>query len=274
MFETVKEKQKKSYFKGVLTGVILLVILLIAYQVLIIPKVVQKTKETVNTNMENKYGKKVTYYVVNRAIEKGSVIDIKSDITEEETFSTLLPIDAVTNKDDLVNKINTIDLKKGSPLFSSIFIDRNNYIPDDLKYQDFTQIVLNNKLKIGDFVDVRLKRADGSDDVVLSKKEVLDINNNRVFLYITDYERTLINYATVEAALYKGTLYTTVYVDATNQQAAEITYKINSNIADIINKDNSVINNSTNTLSNNLQSNNQDNSKSSNNSNKIIEGGN
>ncbi len=79
---------------------------------------------------------------------------------------------------------------------------------------------------------------------------------------ITEKERNYINNSTVLASLTGAVLYTTIYVDPENQPPAKITYEINKNIKEIIEKDPNIIRSSQEELKNRInQENNNDNNK-------------
>ncbi|HBY19499.1 MAG: hypothetical protein A2Y24_03610 [Clostridiales bacterium GWE2_32_10] len=95
---------------------------------------------------------------------------------------------------------------------------------DDERVQDYDMIKLPSNLKIGDYVDVRIKDVGNSDMVVLAKKEVLELNGGMVWFKINGKERRLMNKAMFEVSNDKSILYTTVYINPQKQIKAEVGY--------------------------------------------------
>ena len=119
-----------------------------------------------------------------------------------------------------------------------MLVEKDKKTEDDTRKQDFKQIKLSENLEKGKYIDVRIKRKDGTDDVVLSKKLVLDIAGETIWINISETDRNYINNATVEANTNEAELYTTIYVNPENQVPALITYKINPKLQQYI-RDNS-----------------------------------
>ncbi|HCC07663.1 MAG TPA: hypothetical protein DEP72_05840 [Clostridiales bacterium] len=100
----------------------------------------------------------------------------------------------------------------------------NKELKDDERIQDYSLIKLPANLKVGDYVDVRIKNMTSIDKIVLAKKEVLELNSGSVWFKINESERNLMNKAIVEVNDVKSVIYTTTYINPEKQPQPEIGY--------------------------------------------------
>lgn len=247
------QMKKKGFLNGIVVAVILIIVVIVIYQLLIIPRIKQKTKEKTLANLKET---KSYVYVLNKNIAKGEEIDINKDCKIAYLDKDAIPDNVISpaNASKFKNMVTRINLDKKTNLTADMLVKLNEEITSDLKNQDYTDIILSKNLKVGDYIDIRYKHKDGTDDVVVAKKKVLGLNGQTVIFNILENERRYKNNATVSASLSGGTLYTTIYPDPQNQEAAKITYSIDDNVKKLIDSNPNVVKQASDTLTQRNQS--------------------
>ena len=106
---------------------------------------------------------------------------------------------------------------------------------DDMRVQEYGMISLPVKLNVDDYIDVRLRMPSGLDYIVLSKKRVIDVNENTVWLIVTEDEINTMSAAIVEAYKMTGAeLMVNLYVEPGLQQTATPTYVVSQEVYNLI----------------------------------------
>lgn len=256
-----KEQQiKRSFKKGLIVSFIIVIGVVILYQFYIIPEVKKSEKSKLLAGLSKKESQ-MSIIALNKDINQGELIT--EDMIRTVTYDKeLLPTDILKDREEIEDKVARMNLKANTIVTNSMLLEREDILTADLRKQDFDHILLNVNLQPGNFIDIRYRKKDGSDFVVASKKKILDRNDGIMITNITEKERNYINNSTVLASLTGAVLYTTIYVDPENQPPAKITYEINKNVKEIIEKDPNVIRSSQEELKNRInQENNNDNNK-------------
>lgn len=164
-------------------------------------------------------GKKVIC-VAAKKLEAGTVLSA-SDI---EYIEALKDFGAGTAM-PLEGRCLLVALDQGEEITPSLTGESSLF--EDERQVQFEDIQLPAFLKEGDIIDIRLKKSDGSDLVVLSKKKViaLDHYNLRLDLFVDETELFRMNSALSSLSREPGRkLYITGYVAPLYQKASEITY--------------------------------------------------
>ena len=115
--------------------------------------------------------------------------------------------------------------------FKSVSVDA------DEREISFGPIGVGPNIKTGDYIDVRLMCADGTDYVVASKKELMDYNasTGMSVIRVRESELLTLNSAMADRNSLPGiTLYAVKYVDPFAQSAADISYRPNEAVSDQI----------------------------------------
>ncbi len=256
-----KEQQiKRSFKKGIIVSFIIVIGVVMLYQFYIIPQVKKSEKSKILIDL-SKEENQMNIIALNKDINQGELIT--EDMIKTVTYDKeLLPTDILKDREEIEDKVARMNLKANTIVTNSMLLEREDVLTSDLRKQDFDHILLNVNLQPGNFIDIRYRKKDGSDFVVASKKKILDRNDGIIITNITEKERNYINNSTVLASLTGAVLYTTIYVDPENQPPAKITYEINKNIKEIIEKDPNIIRSSQEELKNRInQENNNDNNK-------------
>ncbi|WP_461613214.1 SAF domain-containing protein [Clostridium sp. Marseille-QA1073] len=256
-----KEQQiKRSFKKGLIVSFIIVIGVVVLYQFYIIPEVKKSEKSKLLADL-SKEENQMSIVALNKDINQGELIT--EDMIKTVTYDKeLLPTDILKDREEIKDKVARMNLKANTIVTNSMLLEREDVLTTDLRKQDFDHILLNVNLQPGNFIDIRYRKKDGSDFIVASKKKILDRNDGIMITNITEKERNYINNSTVLASLTGAVLYTTIYVDPENQPPAKITYEINKNVKEIIEKDPNVIRSSQEELKNRInQENNNDNNK-------------
>ncbi|MCR5829934.1 MAG: hypothetical protein K6F93_06290 [Lachnospiraceae bacterium] len=129
-------------------------------------------------------------------------------------------------------------------LGSDPIIGRISTVDEDEREISFGPIGIGPNIQTGDYIDIRLMCADGTDYVVVSKKELLDYNaaTGMSVLRVHESELLTLNSAMADRNTIAGvTLYAARYVDPLRQEAADISYRPNEAVSDQIRGRNDVI---------------------------------
>ncbi len=196
------------------------------YQGFYVKEIESKSKQNTLQEFKDRNKGDLEYKVAVVAMEPilpGEEIDNKK-VALIEVPIKFIPDDAIGSKDKLNKKLSRLNISRGTIISSSMLLDYDSVVTADLRIQDYFNIRKFYSLKKGDVVDIRIKRSDGRDDIVSSKKEITDIVNEMVCFNVNEFERQNLNYASVEALVSKAEIYTTLYVDPYNQPPAKVTF--------------------------------------------------
>lgn len=183
----------------------------------------------------------------------------ENDLTKIEISSEIAP-KCILQKKDIIGKKIKLSLSEKTIVTDDLLTDEVN-ISDDLRIQKYNCIKITERLKAGSFVDIRIFFANGTDFVVLSKKEVVDCSlynmeknqDNTLWLKVTEEELLRLSSAIVDASINDGCyIYAIEYVEDT-QDNANITYPVNEEVEKLINNNPNIIENAENNLSSNLR---------------------
>lgn len=204
------------------------------------------------------YQTQVSQLSSNQAIVYGMTRDIKAgerirpeDIQNVSIDATRVPADAIVD-DSAIGKYTKIALTTGTPLTKEMLYE-DDITPQDLRNQEFRLIELPTKLEKNDYVDVRVKFPSGEDFIVLSKKQVEDLNSGTVWYTMNEEEILRMSSAIVDAYLNDASIYSISYVEPGLQQAAKVTYPANQAVLDLIESDPNIVQKATTALERKLR---------------------
>lgn len=197
-------------------------------------------------------------YVAIRDIEKGERLysweNVDGSITEADVnvelqmiYSGLESSFYLTEED--LGKQTVIDLKETTPVYKAAVTDVAT--AQDTREFEMSVVNIMTDQKENDYVDVRITFPNGEDYIVLSKKQVKNLNleNCVFFSYLNEEEILRMQSATIDAYLNSGTrIYTTRYVESNLQEEATPTYLVRTETIDLINSDPNVLTLATETL--------------------------
>ena len=227
----IQKKTRNSFMLGMLVMFILMgmVVAVLAYMIV-----------TLKQAENDRLARQKNAYVVSESISSGNSVD-SSMLKATKIDTSAVPTDAVNLGDITENTIAKIDISKGTIITSSMITENENAVTDSLRIQEYNMLKIASQIQTGDFIDVRLRLADGQDYIVVSKKKVeipqIDGSDslNTIWIKLTEEETIAMSNAIVEAYQMSGSvLYTTKYVEPGMQGEAIPTYVPSAEVVNLI----------------------------------------
>lgn len=179
-------------------------------------------------------------------------MDAGQPLTDDMITSRMVPIDLMEGltleKESIIGKSLKLNSKKGSILTENLLYE-GEPLSDDLRIHNYNFVVLTEHLVSGDYIDIRISFADGSDYIVLSKKKILEISlynqeeqqNDSLWLQMTEEEILRMSSAVVDSYLNEGcNIYAIEYV-AETQNGAIVNYPVNQVVEQLIESDPNIV---------------------------------
>lgn len=148
--------------------------------------------------------------------------EVKEEMLTETTDLIGLKQGLFTAAD--IGKVALVDVPAGIMLFSAMVTEER--LGEGERSVEFSCFTLDSTIEKNDYIDVRIRYGNGEDDVVLAKKQVINVSLPActVFLRMTEQENQMVASAIVDAGEFDAVLYTTKYIKPTIQEASKITY--------------------------------------------------
>lgn len=233
----MQKKARNSFLLGMIVAIIICAIVMaILYILIILPQ-----------NKENKErGTEKAVYVLNQDVESGQEITT-SMFKRISSYENLVPkniVDATTiaNTESDKKVIAKIDMYKNTVVTKDFITLEEEKITDDVRTMEYNMLTLPIDIKIGDYVDVRLTFPNGQDFIVISKKEIKNIQGTTVTFELAEQEILMLNSAIVESYIMTASnIYVAKYVEPGLQEKATNTYIPTVEVRNLINADNNII---------------------------------
>ena len=226
----MQRKARNSFLLGFMLMLIIAAVI-IGFLVMQLAKIKQEEqeKEMASRNV----------YVLQRDVKSGETIST-SDVSMKKVEGSSAPADYdVVIEEDTISKIN---LKKGTILSKSMLTESTEKITSDLRLQEFNMLALPVAIEVDDYIDIRFTLPSGVDYIVIPKKKVIDIQDNTIWLQLTEDEILTMSNAIYEAyTMPTSKLYINLYVEPGIQETATPTYPINSAVLELISKNPNVV---------------------------------
>lgn len=196
----------------------------------------------------------VIVYKVISPVKAGN--DISGKVQAVEMPSSEVPENYATM--DGINKQGStakVDLAVGQIVTTALLYNKDTDTLNNqtLRLVEFNMITPPSSLRVGDYIDVRFTIPSGQDFIVLSKKCVMSLQDTTIGLYLTEDEIVTMNCAIVESYIMGASnIYAIQYVDPGIQEAAEITYPVNSAVRDLIKTNSNILQTAKNALTTRL----------------------
>lgn len=166
--------------------------------------------------------------MLNQNIKSGAVI------TEDMISFVEIPEEVVTEEmindpELLIGKLSKINMSSGTIFTSSLIMDRE--LQKDERELDivFTEIPIG--LEPGDYIDVRISFPLGQDYIGMTKKRVVGIYDNVLKLIVSENDIYTYESMKTDMSVYSATkLYSTRYVEAGIQDAAQNYYPVSNDV--------------------------------------------
>lgn len=233
----IKRRARQSFFLGFLIALVIMAIVVM----LLFTKINSLNEENEKLKV---VGPKVTVYTVSKDIEEGEAITI--DDLQQATMQLSAKSSAIETEEYIDPSIfyatdeesgETIDLsytakvKISAGTVVTLSMLKEGGIANDERLMEYNMIVLPTQLNNGDYIDIRLRLADGTEKIVLSKKKVQQCTLSSVWMKMTETEILTMNSAIVDAYLVDGSqIRATVYTNPLMQEATEATYPVNDKV--------------------------------------------
>lgn len=235
MINMNNRRKRERFFFLVGVGVMSLITLIVLLGMFVLSKhSISKITEqnllkvtALQEKIDELIGNQIEVLVVRENVLRGDTIEA-SNIELIEIDKRVVPINSVKSIEKLKNKKAKMDLKKGTILTSGLLMKK--HIKDSSKEHELDMIHLMSNVQKGEVVDVRIMFATGQDYVVLSQKELINIDHetSTVWMNLTPIERLKLNSAVVDTYTLKGSkLYTVRYIEPYYQTVPLPDYPVN-----------------------------------------------
>lgn len=178
-------------------------------------------------------GGTVYAYKLISEIKSGEKIDA-SKIEKVKVAANNLPTDYINESIDVTAYKSKINLKAGTVLSASLLYSGEG-LADSTRLIEYNMLTLPSNLAVGDYIDVRFTMPSGQNYIVLSKKQVKNIQGTTITLYLTEDEILMMTSAIIESYVMKASnLQAIQYVQAGIQESSTPTYSVNSDVYQLI----------------------------------------
>lgn len=206
-----------------LLSVLAVVFIFFMVAVVISRQVDKKYQKQIQTLIQANQDVMAEVYVAKDKLSAGDIISKEN--TEKKTGAISMASDQYITEEDF-GKVLLIDVDAEVQLIKDMIIQK---VEGGVREVQCDEVLLNDNLEENDYVDVRISLPNGEDYVVLSKKAIhglMEAEAKKVcYLWLTEEEIKQYTMAVVEASLNRGArLYTTKYLQATVQNATEVSY--------------------------------------------------
>lgn len=180
--------------------------------------------------------------------ELGAGSVIRETDLEAVMVPTELLADYKMKKEELVGQTLKLGLSKGTML-NHDFVYEGEVFSEDMRIHNYSYIKMTDRLKKGDYVDIRISFPNGTDFIVLSRKKVMELTrghdsavqeengSDALWLEIGEEEILRLSSAVVDAALREGSSLYAIQYTTDTQKEAVITYPVNKAVALLMEKD-------------------------------------
>lgn len=186
-------------------------------------------------------------YTVISDKKSGEVLQ-DNDIVPAEISTGLIPADAVTDPSLAVGKVIRCSILSNTVITESLLYGEQDY-PDDMRLMEYTILNLPQKLQKLQYIDIRIMFPNGLDYIVISKKQVTDLQNTEesqkkiVWFHAGEEEILRMASAIVDASIVEGTvMYAVPYIAPDIQNEAVRTYPSNPDVQNLILENPNIIN--------------------------------
>ena len=220
----IQRKTRNSFLLGMLIMLIIAIAVIAVLYFTVLSDVMGDVKET---------GELTVAYRLTSEIKSGE--EIKSNKVEQVKLRTSeLPQDYIPAGTSINSYKSKVDLKAGTILSGSLLY-QDEMVSNSTRLMEYNMLTLPSTLRVGDYIDVRFTMPSGQDYIVLSKKQVMNIQNTTITLYLTEDEILMMSSAIIESYVMKASnLQVVQYIEAGIQEASTPTYSVNSEVYQLI----------------------------------------
>lgn len=222
----IQRKTRNAFLTGMLIMLLLALAIFAVLYFTVLSDALGATSDATNAE-------KVYAYRLISEIKSGETIDA-SKVEIVKISRGNLPSDYINESINVSAYKSKIDLQAGTVLSASLLYEGEK-IQNSTRIVEYNMLTLPSTLRIGDYVDVRFTMPSGQNFIVLSKKEVKNIQDTTVTFYLTEDEILMMTSAIIESYVMKASkLYISQYVEAGIQETSTPTYVVNSDVYQLI----------------------------------------
>lgn len=211
-----------------------LVLLLTAAGVFIMKKnydniIVQRENEINNLQQQlDEIGDLVTVYQLNTDANSGTQMqDFQFSMVDVPEYS--IPVNAITSLEDIEGFYYKITLNSGTIVTSDMLMQQK--LTDDERTLDVVLDEIPIGIEVGDYVDIRIAFPLGQDFIVMSHKEVVEINGSTLKLIVSQQDFYSYQSMQTDEALFSSTkAYGSTYIEGGVQVAAQQYYPVSLDV--------------------------------------------
>lgn len=174
-------------------------------------------------------------YVASSDIGAGDAIKQDENVIKQQIASGIDAGLYISDEDFVEDVIALVDIPSGQPIMKNMLT--NEDISPGVMETEINVATLLVDSKTNDYVDVRIAFADGSDYIVLSKKQMKNLiyNTSTWYTDLNEQEILTLTNAVTDAYSNTGTyIYLTRYTNPQIQAANQCTYPVNGIVHDIV----------------------------------------
>lgn len=222
----IQRKKREAFLSG------MLIMLLIAVAIFAILYFTVFSDILGGTSNSGKGGSAYAYKLITE-IKSGEEIDA-SKVEKVKVLAGNLPTDYVNGSIDVTGYKSKINLQAGTFLSASLLYTGEE-LENSARKVEYNMLTLPSTLKAGDYIDVRLTLPSGQNLIVLSKKQVKNIQGTTITLYLTEDEILMMSSAIIESYIMKASnLSAYQYVQPGIQEASTPTYSVTTAVYQLI----------------------------------------
>lgn len=220
----IQRKTRNAFLTGMLIMLLLAVAVLAALYFTVLSDMFGGTTGTGGT---------VYAYKLISEIKSGEQIDA-SKVEVVKLSANSLPSDYVDGSVDVTTYKSKINLKEGTVLSASLLYSGEGIV-SSTRLVEYNMLTLPSSLSVGDYIDVRFTMPSGQNYIVLSKKQVKNIQDTTITLYLTEDEILMMSSAIIESYVMKASKLEAIqYIQAGIQESSTPTYAVNSDVYQLI----------------------------------------
>lgn len=231
----MKKKNERLKIALIVISIILLAIVAAFVRTRMSLTALQEEHLAATTEMANN---QQTVYIVSTedgmGIGAGEVIEEGVNVVKQKVYTGLEFFNYITEED--LGSTAIIDMNEGLTVMKNMVTPVE--IATDTREYEIQVCNLMVDQRENDYVDIRIMFPDGSDYLVLPKKQIKNLSMDECIFwtYLNEEEILRMASATIDAFTVTGTkIYTTRYVESNLQQEAVPTYLVNATVNDMMN---------------------------------------
>ena len=222
----IQRKTRNAFLLG------MLIMLIIAVAVIAILYFTVFADMFINTSGT---GQSAYAYKLTSTVKSGAVVEA-AKVEKVKVAINNLPADYIVDATPIIQGKykSKIDLQAGTILSGSLLYE-DDTVANSTRLIEYNMLTLPSTLKVGDYIDVRFTMPSGQNYIVLSKKQVMNLNNTTVTLHLTEDEILMMSGAIIESYIIKASnLHVVQYVEAGLQESSTPTYSVNADVYQLI----------------------------------------